>query len=443
MRGVDGGRVLLITMLLLFSPLVTAVAYGLTADADLAARCDGATATSPGTGTKGVLRCFSFDTSAQLPRTNGAGGSECWGCDFGIMANSNNPNVPVIDTTTKASGGGAMRFNILAGGGSGSAGSWFTHFGPNKTGQLANGQGPIYVQYRVRWSPEVLQSSNWQGGGGAKVMDISLGDLPSCPAGGGDSSLCPTSCPNQGFEFVLQDNGQRGYPSVYANCNGTAAFNGLASNTTPASADENLQNMIPTCSTGGPASNCRQFVANEWMTFKIKLGPVQWNAWATPVQVWFGREGQPLTLIIDCESAQSVKCTRNFPASNGWWFENSDPATYKMGKVYLHPYRTCQNSAICGNGYPGSPNATVWYDELIIATQDIADPGASSAGPAPSAPCCLRLTGLGPMPFFALGMILLGRRWWRRATPRADDAGFAQDESGGTRTGKMFGSTDL
>jgi hypothetical protein len=369
-------------------------------------------------GTNGVLRSFDFDSATQLPRTNGAGGSECWGCDFGIMANSNVPNVPTIDTTVKASGTGSMKFTIPAGATSGSAGSWFTHFGPGKTGQISTGER-IFVQYRVRWGPELLVNSNWPNSGGAKVMDISLGDLPSCNSSNPDSVNCPTSCPNQGFEFVLQNNQKYGIPTVYSNCNGTASFVMLAANTTVPSADVNPQNMVSACTNANPVATCRPFVANEWMTFKVMLQVGAWNAWANPVKVWFGREGQPLTLIVDCESAQSVKCTRDFSqAANGWWFENSAPASYKMGKVYLHPYQTGLTGGLVASA--------VWYDELIISTQDIADPGGA-APLAPAAPCCLSLTELTPASLALLAATFLGRRWYqqrRRKThpPQPDGA---------------------
>jgi hypothetical protein len=52
-------------LMILFTPVATPAAP---ADVDFAARCDGAPqdGSGPGTGTKGVLRCFSFDTPGQL-----------------------------------------------------------------------------------------------------------------------------------------------------------------------------------------------------------------------------------------------------------------------------------------------------------------------------------------------------------------------------------------
>jgi hypothetical protein len=86
-----------------------------------------------------------------------------------------------------------------------------------------------------------------------------------------------------------------------------------------------------------------------------------------------GREGQALELLTDFSS----------------WDIMAGPVeedqTY--GKVWLLPYQTGKDpSQVHNEGY-------IWYDELIISTQDIADPGAGSAigGVAPVAPSSLQL----------------------------------------------------
>ena len=413
MRGVDVGRrgvlrcrsgraALIVALLSLFGPM-TAASAAPSAEQDFAARCQGATRTTSGSG--GVLRCFSFDTSADLPRAN-PGNNESWGQDFGIMANNQNPNVPVIDTTTKASGGGSMRFNQPAGGGSSSAGSWFTHFGPNKTGQLANGEGPIWVQYRVRWSPELLVNSMWPGSGGAKVMDISLGDTPACIRASPAARIARPRVHRRASSSCFRTMGSMGCLSVYANCNGTAAFNAMAGGS---GLNPEVPEHAPLRLSELPVAAVQTVRGESVDDVQDQVGPVQWNAWASAVQVWFGYEGEALTLIIDCEAVQPNKCTSGFPASNGWWFQNSNPAVYKMGKVYLHPYQTCQTSP-CNWG---SSTATAWYDELIISTQDIADPGVG-APVSPSAPCCLSVTQLTPVSLVLLGAIVLSRRQWYR-----------------------------
>jgi hypothetical protein len=104
-------------------------------------------------------------------------------------------------------------------------------------------------------------------------------------------------------------------------------------------------------------------------------------------------------------------------AVNGWILELQDPNTgafitgpYKVGKVWLHPYMSQMSGSLV--------SGAAWYDELIISTQDIADPGKPAAGVAPSVPCCLSLTEVGPMSLVVLGVILVVRRRWRRPTAR-------------------------
>jgi hypothetical protein len=378
-------------------------AHAAAADDDFAARCKGATATASGSG--GVLRCFSFDDVSQLPRTLGAGNLECWGCDFGVMANGGNQNVPVIDTTTKASGGGSMRQLTPGGSGSSGAGYWFTHFGPNKTHQLNTGD-EIYVQYRYRTEAAALNPALWPGGGGFKQDSLSLGDLPQCgPGTYGISSICTSTC--QTATMVTQNSQARGKVTMYANCNGPQAY------TEP----DNLtgstiftQPAFPAgCPYPGPYTepNCVTYHANEWMTFKKYLKMGTFNNFDSVMKVWVGREGQPLQLIYHCGPGATRPCNYGHDGSvsapNGWMLFGAQicdgsggnchaASEYKMGKVYLLSYQTCEDSTKCANGYPGSPNTNIWYDELIISTQDIADPGGVAAA-VPTAPTGLRVSG--------------------------------------------------
>jgi hypothetical protein len=438
-RGWAFPSVLLGAILLLFASMLSPAASAQTAEANFAARCRNATPDGMHASADGVvLRCFGFDNAAQLP-SHVPGAEENWGYDFGINANNHILNVPTIDCSQATSGGCSMRFHIPTNAGTSAAGSWFTHFGVNKTGQIGPG-GRIFVQFRVRWSPEILQTSLWPGGGGAKLMDISLGDPPICDPAHPSSVTCPTSCPAQNFEFVLQDNGQIGAPSVYANCGGGSGTGFHMMGSPVGDGYTNGQNMIAGCSSRNGAAPCKRFVSNQWMTFKIMLVLNQWNAWSNPVKVWYGVAGSPLTLIIDCESGVSPSCTSDFAqGANGWYFDNSDPATYKMGKVYLHPYRTCENSSVCGSGYGNNATADVWYDELIISTQDIPDPDVPSSNVSPKAPCCLSLTYLGPMSFVVLGVILLGRRGWYRRPPIGEDPAIPRGDNRAVRPQGMPG----
>jgi hypothetical protein len=415
-RGRAFPSTLIGAIVLLFAPMLSPAATAQTADADFAARCHSATPDGLHASADGiVLRCFGFDDASQLPDhvPNGTCGSatcnRSYGYDYGVMAAS---GTPVIDTTVFASGNGrgrngSMMMRNPVGGGSDSFGSWFTHFGVNKTHQL-NAGDEIWVQYRVRWSPEMIVAANWPNGMGFKVKDISFGDLAACNPTAPDSINCPTSCPAQGATWVTQQyrSGQAPLQN-YANCSGNFAYQGMYANP-PVTIENGAGCLYPNF----PVPPCVVPNANEWYTFKhhIKMG--SFNSFSTTLQTWIGRQGQPTVLVVDCSATAANPCIRpdNGAAVTGWWLENSGGAQYKIGKIYLHPYMTNLSGALV--------SGAAWYDELIISTQDIADPGAPSSNIAPKAPCCLQLTQLGQMSFVILGVILLGGRRWYRCGPR-------------------------
>jgi hypothetical protein len=62
--------------------------------------------------------------------------------------------------------------------------------------------------------------------------------------------------------------------------------------------------------------------------------------------------------------------------------DQTDPTELKYGKVFFAPYTA---AATIPSG------ATMWFDELIMSTQPIADPGAG--GGTVAAPTTIRLSG--------------------------------------------------
>jgi hypothetical protein len=164
----------------------------------------------------------------------------------------------------------------------------------------------------------------------------------------------------------------------YVNCAGNFSFRGLhysgdGGNTW------SIQNKVSTCSNTTGYQQCRKVVANEWLTFKLYIKMGSFNQLNNEVKLWLGSEGQPLEQIVNCSAAEARKCSFQFgggtAANNGVIFNLLDPGTgtpvsgpYKIGKFYLLPYMTNLSRVV--------NTATVWYDELIISTRDIADPGA-------------------------------------------------------------------
>src|SRR5262249_10841247 len=118
-----------------------------------------------------------------------------------------------------------------------------------------------------------------------------------------------------------------------------------------------------------PTGNCFGYFPNEWMTFQVGIttGPRVDNEFTkSRIRLWIAREGKPSELVIDF----------------GPYNLSAGPASedQKYGKVWLRPYHTGKDPA------QDHPTAYTWYDELIISTQRIPDPGAGSSGTAPPAP---------------------------------------------------------
>ena len=217
----------------------------------------------------------------------------------------------------------------------------------------------FYVQWRQRFSPEFI-ATKYDGGGGWKQIIIGTGDQP-----GKWYASCTTP------DVVVQNIYHREFPAMYNSCTGSAShgpYNTFEEPfTNPAGAfDFKLQNGRPSpyclysqgnTSYFAPTGNCFGYVANEWMTFqvRIKTGPRVGDEFVNSyVTMWMAREGQPSQLAFNWGP---------YNLSAGSAAENQ-----RYGKLWLTPYNTGKNSATT------NPTAYTWYDELIISRNQIADP---------------------------------------------------------------------
>jgi uncharacterized membrane protein len=85
------------------------------------------------------------------------------------------------------------------------------------------------------------------------------------------------------------------------------------------------------------------------------------------IRLWIARDGQPSELVMDNLWDINAVTQNN---SSGGPVVGSD----KIGKVWLLPYHTRKAGA------QAHPEGDIWYDELIISTQQIADPAAAGGG---------------------------------------------------------------
>jgi hypothetical protein len=334
------------------SVTVTTLA-GVTGGTDFQSRCKAV----------GVLRCVGFDSVADI--------SGRWGSNpTGILPGS--LTTPTIDTSTRASGNGSLLFTVPSNSGDNSSGSYFANFSDDLSVLFGEGE-EFYVQWRQRFDSNFLGTIYWTtngSSGGWKQAIIGAGSTPT---------KNQTSCTP--LEIVMQNNDQRGLPQGYHSCTWFEPMIEII----PSPLDFKIQNAIPSpfCTTSkNPAGSvsgnppCISYAPNEWMTFMIHVKIGTWNSPNSVVEYWAGHEGQPLVKIINMQ---------NYALCNGNTSDEVDTScrsqNLKYGQVWLLPYHTGKDPS------QTHPPGKIWYDELIISRNKIADPSGVAGGDiAPPAP---------------------------------------------------------
>jgi hypothetical protein len=234
-----------------------------------------------------------------------------------------------FDRAEKASGEGSLRFEILSHTGQNAAGFWRQplgrNFGPGST---------FYVQYRERFSPEMLKN-DW--GDTSWKQVIFHNESATC----GEVELTTAQYYHAGFPIMYTECGKRGLSTNSGN--------------PPTKLEQGDYN----CWYGKTnAKDCFLYPANQWVTFyyEISIGPR--GKPESSINAWAGADGKPLR--------QWIKM-RDFVLNN-------DRLGHDYDCLTLLTYMT--------NKDPGKnlPTAYAWYDELIVSTKPIAPP-APIAGP--------------------------------------------------------------
>jgi hypothetical protein len=302
--------------------------------ADFQTRCSAA----------GVVRCFGFDSVSEIAPYIYSGAT-----------------TPTVDTTVKASGGGAMKMTIPSNSPADTSGGFGMNFSPGSLNSSNTDPYPVqfgageefYVQWRQRFSPEFL-TTVYTGGGGWKQAIIGEGDRTGTPL---------YSCTQ--LEVPVQNTSQRGIPQMYHSCGvKDGHYDPLD---VVVGSTINLQYAAGLdCRYPGPYNEpgCVRYKPNQWMTFQVRIKVGTWYSnngvyrKDSTIQMWVAEEGQASKLVMDRDPAKGT----------GYDLVNLTPSVSKYGKVWLLPYHTGKDPSQV------HPTAYTWYDELVISRQRIADP---------------------------------------------------------------------
>jgi len=272
----------------------------------------------------GVVRCFGFDTPEEIGLYS-----------YPVPGTSRRPEV---DTTTKASGVGSLRFTIPPQTGANTSGVFMFNFADDLSLQFGEGK-EFFIQWRQRFSPELL-ATYYENGLGWKQLILGEGDRADYTSPG---------CTQ--LELVVANLQQHGFPQMYHSCGGK---------------DGQFESLFQT--------SAMRYKPHQWMTFQLHVKVGTWYkndrryAGDSTVQLWIAEEGHPSTLVIDLSPEPARLFGVPIPGTgSGYDLANENPAA-KYGKVMLTPYHTSKSEM------EAHPTAYTWYDELIVSTSRIADP---------------------------------------------------------------------
>ena len=306
-----------------------------TGGADFQSRCN----------TPGVIKCRGWDTAAEVvPAVYPAPG---------LYPAQNGQYYGKFDSTTTASGAGSLRFDVNGGIGANMAGNWWESFGR----EFAAGD-TFYIQWRQRFSSEMITHSSWTGQGWKQVT-VHNRSIGSCA----------------GLELTVQNSTFQNFGFMYTDCGGNNVTYGIPggdvinqySNAYPPGSDGTIYCRYSMF--GNPANKCMFYKPDQWMTFYLRVTIGTFGTPSSTLQAWAGYEGQPLIQYVN---------------RTGYRL-NLDTPGLGFDVINLTPYNSLDS---------GNPHSTgyTWYDDLIISTQPIPPPsGGGTANPPPAAPTNLRV----------------------------------------------------
>lgn len=284
----------------------------------------------------GVLKCIGFDNeTADIVRgTNlhpdGAGTYRAG-----------------LDTGTKVSGNGSLRFDLPPPPHSGAniAGSW-SPISNDALGQRFGQNSTFYVQFRQRVTESMLNNtwdSSWK-------TVIFHQDQQTC--GGVELATANYYSSN----LIVMYTGC-GTPHMYTTLDGSAQ-----TENTPLL----LQQGDFPCEYGKTSNDtCFYFPPNEWVTFYYKISIGTWGQRNSMIEAWIVREGSSTY-------EQFIRVPKMPLTCNAGSCSTPPGSSEGYNNITFTPYMTGLGK---DSGRPGV-TASTWIDELIVSTQPIAPPNA-------------------------------------------------------------------
>jgi hypothetical protein len=268
----------------------------------------------------GVLVCEGFDTPDKLAAAK-------WPAT-GLYPAADGALRGTLDPQVKASGTGSLRFEIPTHSPANAAGYWRQTIGHDF------GSGTTYyVQFRQRFSKEMLKN---------KWGDTTWKQVLFHNASGTCSDL----------EIATVQYYQAGFPMMYTACGAHM----IATN--DGKPPYLLEQGDYNCWYGQyNAKSCFMYPADQWVTFYYQVSVGHWGKPDSTINAWAALDGQPYR--------QWIKI-KDFTLQNEHPGQDYDTIT-------LLPYMTNKSMSI------EHATAYTWYDELIVSSEPIALPTASSA----------------------------------------------------------------
>lgn len=317
-------------------------AYALRLDSPLSANTDFATRCAA----PGVIVCEGFDATLPLSTGNGVTGVKPdWQGGYTRQA---------LDTSIKASGASSFRLNIDGNTSANMAGEYRQVWSP------AFGEGDtMYTSFRYRVDSDFI-SIDWPN---------VVSSWPKIILHHNQAATCAD------LEWTLTNDSQgNNIPSSYTDCGGQQVV------TNGGIPPYDYQQGHLKCSYGSTDttnSQCLFLESNKWMTFKFKATIGTWGSANSTLEGWFAIDGLPW---------------RKFISISNFSINNSGPVLPGFDSVTLTPYMTGKSTAV------SHAQAQVWYDELIVSSQDIAAPlpvpQTVSTSFTPSAPTDVRVASV-------------------------------------------------